>query len=259
MDVGLRLADDYVLDKFYAWAFPSTLLSSTISSSSSFSSNLTSSSSSSSLGINNPSIQSSTNQLLRSLATYGHDPSSNSHLFTHGPSSLAPYQSLSLFPRDSIARQSLSLWFIAIIGAYSLYFFISTLSYHFLFDKRLEHHPRFIKNQVRKEIWLSVKSMPWIDVLIVPWWVAEIRGHSYLYDTFYNSYGTGPKWSAFLSTFLGFNEKSIQNFGPWIHTITTCLIFLAFTDYCIYWIHRWLHLPWLYKRLHKPHHRWLGE
>ena len=35
--------------------------------------------------------------------------------------------------------------------------------------------------------------------------------------------------------------------------------YLLFTDYCIYWIHRWLHVPFIYKRLHKPHHKWLSK
>ncbi|KAG6816459.1 hypothetical protein H0H87_005942 [Tephrocybe sp. NHM501043] len=34
-------------------------------------------------------------------------------------------------------------------------------------------------------------------------------------------------------------------------------LFLVFTDYCIYWIHRWLHHPIFYKTLHKPHHKWI--
>lgn len=34
-------------------------------------------------------------------------------------------------------------------------------------------------------------------------------------------------------------------------------VFLLFTDFCIYWIHRWLHIPAIYKRLHKPHHKWV--
>lgn len=32
---------------------------------------------------------------------------------------------------------------------------------------------------------------------------------------------------------------------------------MLFTDYCIYWIHRWLHLPIIYKYIHKPHHKWI--
>src|SRR5690606_12530131 len=33
--------------------------------------------------------------------------------------------------------------------------------------------------------------------------------------------------------------------------------FIAFTDCLIYLIHRGLHHPILYKRLHKPHHKWI--
>jgi len=36
----------------------------------------------------------------------------------------------------------------------------------------------------------------------------------------------------------------------------TILKFLVFTDFCIYWIHRWLHHPWVYPTLHKTHHLW---
>lgn len=34
--------------------------------------------------------------------------------------------------------------------------------------------------------------------------------------------------------------------------------FLLFTDYCIYWVHRTLHVPAIYKVLHKPHHKWIS-
>jgi len=33
--------------------------------------------------------------------------------------------------------------------------------------------------------------------------------------------------------------------------------FLVFTDYGIYWVHRTLHHPSIYKYVHKPHHKWL--
>lgn len=34
--------------------------------------------------------------------------------------------------------------------------------------------------------------------------------------------------------------------------------FLVFTDYGIYWVHRTLHHPSVYKYVHKPHHKWLS-
>ncbi|SPN98330.1 uncharacterized protein DNG_01379 [Cephalotrichum gorgonifer] len=34
-------------------------------------------------------------------------------------------------------------------------------------------------------------------------------------------------------------------------------VFIAFTDFWIYWLYRGLHYPPVYKRPHKPHHKWM--
>jgi lathosterol oxidase len=124
---------------------------------------------------------------------------------------------------------------------------VSILSYYYLFDRRLEHHPRFLKNQIKMEIDMSLRSQPIIAAMIVPWFVAEIRGNTLMYDNF-NDYGAG--W---------FQGTWAQGMGPWVYTAGSMAVFLLFTDFCIYWIHRWLHIPAIYKRLHKPHHKWVGE
>ena len=41
--------------------------------------------------------------------------------------------------------------------------------------------------------------------------------------------------------------------------INSSLSYLLFTDYGIYWIHRWLHIPIFYKYIHKPHHKWISK
>lgn len=69
-------------------------------------------------------------------------------------------------------------------------------------------------------------------LLTAPFLIAEVRGHSLLYDT------------------------SAEGPGAWYDWLQFPL-FLVFTDFCIYWIHRWLHHPLVYKRLHKPHHKWI--
>ncbi len=61
--------------------------------------------------------------------------------------------------------------------------------------------------------------------------LAEVRGHSKLYS-----------------------DPALHG-GHWFLPVSF-LCFLLFTDACIYWIHRWLHLPFLYKPLHKIHHLW---
>lgn len=67
--------------------------------------------------------------------------------------------------------------------------------------------------------------------LMLPLFQVEVMGYSKLYND-PNKYG-------------------------WWYIPFSAIWFLVFTDFCIYWIHRWLHIPWIYKRLHKPHHKWI--
>lgn len=69
-------------------------------------------------------------------------------------------------------------------------------------------------------------------VFTAPIFLAEVRGYSKLYDVS----ADGP--------------------GAW-YDFAQFPLFLVFTDLCIYWIHRGLHHPLIYKRLHKPHHKWI--
>ncbi|RHZ78982.1 hypothetical protein Glove_153g26 [Diversispora epigaea] len=137
----------------------------------------------------------------------------------------------SSLPRDNIFRQILSLLVLTTFFAYFFYFFFSTLSYVFVYDKDLMKHPKFLKNQIRKEIQLSALGFPLTSLVTVPWFLGEVRGYSRLYENI-NDYG-------------------------WIYGLFSIALFLFFTDMCIYWIHRWLHHPLIYKTLHKAHHRWI--
>jgi len=117
-----------------------------------------------------------------------------------------------------------------------LYFTVGTLSYIFIFDKTTFNHPKFLKNQIRQEIKQSLTGMPVIAALTVPFFLAEVRGYSKIYD----SLPTTSPWYL----------------GGW-YGVLQFPMFIGFTDFCIYWIHRALHHPILYKRLHKPHHKWI--
>jgi len=46
------------------------------------------------------------------------------------------------------------------------------------------------------------------------------------------------------------------SFTGWSSIPLSAVSFILFTDCLIYWIHRGLHYPWAYKRLHKMHHLW---
>lgn len=113
-----------------------------------------------------------------------------------------------------------------------MYFVFAGLSYIFVFDKATFTHPKFLKNQIRLEIQQSLWSFPGMALCTAPFFLAEVRGYSKLYDS--------PSDAPFpLYNYLQFP------------------IFLLFTDFCIYWIHRGLHHPAIYKHLHKAHHKWI--
>lgn len=135
--------------------------------------------------------------------------------------------------RDNIYRQILSIIVITQLGACSLYFIFSALSYYCLFDRRLEYHPRFLKNQIRQEIKSSMTAVPFITILTLPWFLAEVRGKSLLYE-------------------------NVSDFG-WSWLLISATLYMAFNDIAIYWIHRLEHHPSVYKYIHKPHHKWIGK
>jgi len=138
----------------------------------------------------------------------------------------------SAWPRDHVCRQAISLFLITWIFGLFVYFICASLSYFFIFDKTTFNHPKYLKNQVRLEMKQTMISMPVMAILTCPFFTAEVRGYGKLYDT--------PAQAPFqLYNYLQFP------------------LFILFTDFCIYWIHRGLHHPRIYKTLHKPHHKWI--
>ncbi|KAK4215384.1 hypothetical protein QBC37DRAFT_124996 [Rhypophila decipiens] len=160
-------------------------------------------------------------------STWQYKPSTTFINLTPGPAAYA-----SAWDRDNIYRQSLSLFLMIWLFGLAIYFVFATLSYFFVFDKTTMKHPRFLKNQILLEIKQANQSFPGMAALTVPIVLLELKGYSKLYDTT----ADGP--------------------GRWYDYFQFPL-FVFFTDFCIYWIHRGLHHPLVYKRLHKPHHKWI--
>lgn len=145
---------------------------------------------------------------------------------------LTPYVYGPNWPENESLRQILSLFAIANIGGYLLYFITATLSFYLIYDHRLLKHPQILPNQIQREITCTVRSVPLMSIPTVVLFFIEVRGYSKLYD----SVGDSP---------LG-----------WFWVVVSCFTFIAFTDACIYWIHRFLHHHAVYKHLHKVHHTW---
>jgi len=146
---------------------------------------------------------------------------------------LTPYR---IYPEDwtedSILRQFISLFFIVLTGGYFLYFLTAGFSYAFLFDKRLLRHPLILKNQVWKEIKVTCASVPLMGFLETCCFLFEVRGYSKLH------------------------ERPLTTSNDCLALVFNLVTFILFTDCLIYWIHRGLHSPFLYKSLHKTHHLW---
>lgn len=136
---------------------------------------------------------------------------------------------------DDVTRQFISLLLIVNIGGAILYLSVATISYFFVFDKRLLEHPQILENQIYLEIMVALKSIPLMSLPTVALFMLELRGYSRLY----------------------YLEMSRQSPWSWVFDVSTSTVFfLLFTDCLIYWIHRGLHHRSVYKRLHKVHHKW---
>lgn len=229
MDVVLELTDTFIADHVYAWLFPLQPAP-----------------------YDYPKATAS-NSSAQAFSSWTYKPATSYF-------SVEPFQAayMSSLPRDNMWRQAATLFFITwyvpdipdtrtfspcswftvwltigdrIFGLI-VYFIFATLSYVFIFDKRTLKHPKYIKNQIWLEVIQTNKSMPFMSLLTAPLFLLEVRGYGKLYDTT----AEGP--------------------GLW-YNILQFPLFLVFTDFWIYWIHRYLHHPSVYKHLHKPHHKWI--
>ncbi|KAI9294356.1 hypothetical protein K502DRAFT_324881 [Neoconidiobolus thromboides FSU 785] len=145
------------------------------------------------------------------------------------------YQNLAIrfhfgyLPPENLLRQYISLSIITAIFGFLFYFVTATLSYYFLFDKRLKLHPKYLPNQIELEIQYSIEAIIPMSLLTAPFFQLQINGYSLLY--------------------IRYCDYSLS------YLFASIFMFLFFTDFFIYWIHRGLHHPKVYKSLHKLHHQ----
>ncbi|KAJ5239256.1 hypothetical protein N7468_003875 [Penicillium chermesinum] len=159
-------------------------------------------------------------------------PLLNRHVGIYYSLEPSPWAESSLWKRDDLLRQGTSFFLIALVFAVLMYLVGSFVLYHTIFDKRMLQHPRYLPNQISQEIKQGLSAIPVISVLTAPFFILETRGYSKLYDFASES----PFWG---------------------YTLLQYPLFILFTDSCIYWIHRGLHHPLVYRWLHKPHHKWV--
>ncbi|ODV65536.1 hypothetical protein HYPBUDRAFT_163126 [Hyphopichia burtonii NRRL Y-1933] len=142
------------------------------------------------------------------------------------------YTDESILSRSNIFRVSLSTFLLTALFGWILYFAVASISYLTVFDKNIFNHPRYLKNQMSLEIHRATTAIPTMVLLTLPFFLLELRGFSRLYF-------------------------DVASNGGWKAIIYQFPMFILFTDCGIYFIHRWLHWPSVYKKLHKPHHKWI--
>ncbi|PWN29737.1 hypothetical protein BDZ90DRAFT_225992 [Jaminaea rosea] len=153
MDVVLHLADDYLLDRLWAMAWPAPR------------------------GMGVAKAASPSQAVIANVSSHlgsawGKEPS---QWTGHAG------KAVSALPRDNIIRQALSLSLITYVGIFILYFGFAGLSYYFFFNHDMKRHPRFLPNQVRLEIDCSLRAFGPLTLMTLPWFVGEVRGYSMLY------------------------------------------------------------------------------
>lgn len=143
------------------------------------------------------------------------------------------YTTASLLSRSNLLREFLSIFVVTAVFGWLLYFSVASASYFLVFDKKIFNHPRYLKNQISLEIWRATTAIPTMVLLTAPFFLAELNGFSRLY--------------------FPVNSET----GGWTAVLYQLPAFILFTDCGIYFLHRWLHWPSVYKALHKQHHKWI--
>ena len=141
-----------------------------------------------------------------------------------------------------VARKFFVLWTFLTVFTYLLYFTLCPLVYHFLYTKRdaegnnvAAWNWREGKDQVRNEIKLSAWSICVMAGMTAPFELLVEQGYTKIY------------WET----------PARDDLGGWFYLLVgSPLLFLAFSDTCVYWIHRMLHHRLLYAPIHKLHHKY---
>lgn len=227
MDIVLEIADTFLLDKVYAQVLPKDGAVANFVQEKFYPQTLNNSAISPSWNLPLPlaSVSNYFAKLQRQDEIYGVVPP------IYFP--VSEYTDASFLSRSNVLREVLSLLAITTIFGWLLYLTVASFAYFFVFDKKIFNHPRYLKNQVSLELKLALSAIPVMVMLTIPFFVLELHGFSKLY--------------------LYVNEST----GGWKSVMLQFPLFILFTDCGIYFLHRWLHWPSVYKRLHKPHHKWI--
>lgn len=127
----------------------------------------------------------------------------------------------------------LSTWLLLSLSAIAVYFTLAGLSYLVVYVLgRRRFHPSYIPDPAddRRAMRLSVVGTLGNIALSMPFQALIAGGHSRIY---WDTSARGVTW-----------------------LLASVVLYVAFVDTSIYWSHRALHIPLLYRHVHRYHHQW---
>jgi len=146
---------------------------------------------------------------------------------------LDPFLPVAYHGQNFWLTQVIACYIVLAVGSFTFYVGTANLTYQLLWVRNKDkYYPDTLKfdleQQIAHEKSIAFENLPKMAVLMTPFTFGVTRGWSKMY---YN----------------------IDDYG-WGYLFLSIPLFLVFTDFLIYWIHRGLHLPWMYQNVHKPHH-----
>jgi lathosterol oxidase len=124
-------------------------------------------------------------------------------------------------------------WLTLVGAGVTIYFTLSGLSYLVVYVlARRRFHPDYVPDPAsnHKAMRLAVVSTLGNITLMMPFQLLIASGHSRIY---WAGTARGAMWIA-----------------------VSVLLYIAFVDTWIYWVHRMLHTDFFYRHLHRYHHQW---
>eukprot|EP01103_Thecamoeba_quadrilineata_P006252 TRINITY_DN15982_c0_g1_i1.p1 TRINITY_DN15982_c0_g1~~TRINITY_DN15982_c0_g1_i1.p1 ORF type:complete len:270 (+),score=19.33 TRINITY_DN15982_c0_g1_i1:67-876(+) len=136
-------------------------------------------------------------------------------------------------PPDSITVRFLANYIVLLLGGAFFYLFFASLSFYFFFVwGRKTFYPSTLPSDLSKQIKVEItnasSSLPIMALLMTPFPLLLQYGYGRIY-------------------------YSVDDYG-WAYLILSVALFIIVTDFSIYWVHRGLHHPIMYKNIHKLHH-----
>ncbi|CDF39221.1 unnamed protein product [Chondrus crispus] len=135
----------------------------------------------------------------------------------------------------TLLRRICITWLFLYLGSLVVYFLFATLDYliyHKLLARQILPDGYDKTVEIRREIYMSVTSLAIMAGLSVPGEILVHLGYSKVY--------TDPAEHGY------------------VYLCMSPILFIAFSDCLIYFLHRGLHHPRLYKHIHKPHHSFIN-